>query len=295
MSNFDDLLYNKPEGEKNTNYTKEDYAAKKKAEREEIYSLSDVIAMEIAEDYDSFVQYLDIQSRFDRYSAVNTILIMAQNPDAMQLGDFDYWKNQNCNVKEGEKGISILEPYEYKKNDGSAGTGYNVKKVFDIAQMGTENMKESATPQYTERQLLSALISGAPVKISSSDSISADAGAKTDDEASEVIVCKGMGFDNTFMSIARELAFVETVSNAHDVAVPEYTAVCASYVLCKKYGVDMQIFNELPNAFDIIEDLNPQIVKHELSKIRNAVSVISGRMAKQLEPKDKPAKNNEAR
>ena len=37
-------------------------------------------------------------------------------------------------VNKGAKSLSILEPVEYTKNDGSTGIAYNVKKVFDVAQ-----------------------------------------------------------------------------------------------------------------------------------------------------------------
>ena len=40
-------------------------------------------------------------------------------------------------VKRGQDAITILEPgKEYRKDDGSTGVSYNVKKVFDISQIG---------------------------------------------------------------------------------------------------------------------------------------------------------------
>ena len=63
------------------------------------------------------------------------LLILAQKPDATQLKDFDGWKDAGASIKRQQKGISILEPgEEYEREDGSIGTSYNVKRVFDISQ-----------------------------------------------------------------------------------------------------------------------------------------------------------------
>lgn len=37
-------------------------------------------------------------------------------------------------IQKGAKSISILEPVEYAKKDGTTGISYNVKKVFDVSQ-----------------------------------------------------------------------------------------------------------------------------------------------------------------
>ena len=55
--------------------TKEEYREKKQIEREEVYRMVDEAAEKIVEDPNSFIQYLDTQSRLDKYSAVNALLI----------------------------------------------------------------------------------------------------------------------------------------------------------------------------------------------------------------------------
>jgi len=293
MNNFDDLLNNAP-AEEQPQLSKEEYAAKKKAEREEVFALSDQTALEVSADEGKFQPFLDLQARLDRYSAVNSLLVFAQNPEASRLGSFDYWKRQNCSVRSGQTAIAILEPHEYTKDDNTPGTGYNVKKVFDISQMDTRKLRVTPPPRYTERQLLGALISKAPVKISGVDELSGDLGAYTDPETGSIYVRKGMEFSDTFRSVAQELACTEVNRDGKNTADPQFTAYCASYVLCKKYGVNTKSFN-FESAPAMFRGFEAQDVKGELSQIRDAAENISGRMARQLETQNRAAKNNETR
>jgi hypothetical protein len=60
--------------------------------------------------------------------------------------------------------------------------------------------------------------------------------------------------------------------------------------------VDTQKFDfaSAPKVFDLV-DMDAQMVKTELSTIRDAADSIAGRMAKQLEVASKAARNQEAR
>ena len=112
----------------------EEYVAKKKAEKDAVYQMIDDAATEIVNAPEKFRGYLDTQARMDRYSAANALLIYKQQPQATQLKDFRDWQEDGVKVNKGAKSLSILEPVEYTKNDGSTGIAYNVKKVFDVAQ-----------------------------------------------------------------------------------------------------------------------------------------------------------------
>ena len=61
-----------------------------------------------------------------------------------------------------------------------------------------------------------------------------------------------------------------------------FHAYCASYLLCKKYGIDTQTY-DFRNAPDFFEGMEPQEVRAELSKARDAANQISSRMAKVFE------------
>ncbi|MDR0292785.1 MAG: hypothetical protein LBH95_01370 [Oscillospiraceae bacterium] len=290
MNGFDDLLnYNPAEGQ-GQQLTKEEYSAMRQAEREAVFELSDNTALEVAGDGGKFQQYLDVQSTFDRYSAVNALLIMAQKPDATRVADFDTWKGRGGFIK-GKSDISILERHNYTKEDGSPGIGYNVKKVFDVSQVDTRRMRTPApTPTRSERQILAALISKYPLKITGVDDLPDNQGAMTDLDGS-ILVRKGMEFSDTFRSVAYEMACAEVAADPELSPEQEFSAYSATYMLCKKYGADTKQFS-FDNAPSVFDGMDAQEVKGELSQIRDAADAISGRMARQLE---KPARSGEAR
>jgi len=294
MANFDDLLNNTPAEESGApQLSSEEYAAKKKAEREEVFELSDQTAMGVSADGGAFQSFLDLQGRLDRYSAVNALLVFAQNKDASRLGSFDYWKRQNCSVRPGQTAISILEPHEYAKEDGSPGTGYNVKKVFDISQVDTRKLRTAPSPNYTERQILGALISKYPMRIIGVDELPGDRGAMTNEDG-DILVRKGMEFSDTFRSVAYEMAGAELATDPELSPEQEFSAYSATYLLCKKYGADMREF-DFDKVSDVFDGMEAQDVKGELSQIRDAFENISGRMARQLETQNRAAKSQEAR
>ena len=293
MANFDDLLNNAP-AEGQNQLSKEDYAAKKQAEREDLFTLSDETALDVAGDSGRFQEFLDVQSKFSRYSAVNALLILAQNPEATRLGNFDYWKGQGGYIRTGETGIAILEPHSYTKEDGSPGTGYNVKKVFDVSQVDTRKVKAAPpAPSYTERQILGALISKYPTKITGVDELPDDRGAMTDVDGN-ILVRKGMEFSDTFRAVAFEMAGAEVATDPELSQEQEFSAYAATYLLCKKYGAETQAF-DFENVGSVFDGMDAQEVKAELSQIRDAADNISGRMARQLDAVSKAARNQEAR
>ena len=142
----------------------EEWAAMKQAEKEAVYAMIDETATEVVSDPAKFQSFLDTQSRMDRYSAANALLVYKQRPDATQLKSFGDWGEENIRVNKGEKSFSILEPVEYTKKDGSPGIAYNVKKVFDVAQT---NGKRQPAPSVNRdpRQLVAVMLDTAPVAI----------------------------------------------------------------------------------------------------------------------------------
>ncbi|MGM9659440.1 MAG: hypothetical protein ACI3WQ_02460, partial [Faecousia sp.] len=182
MSNFDDIFEgNAPrKGQTNQPFDKEAWAEKKQAERQAVYDLADTTAEAVSADGSKFQAYLDVQTRFSRYSATNVLLILAQKPDATQLKDFDGWKDAGASIKRQQKGISILEPgEEYEREDGSIGTSYNVKRVFDISQT-TARAKAQPSVSMDDRLLLKALISRPTVPMQTVDDLPNHMGALYD-------------------------------------------------------------------------------------------------------------------
>ena len=65
-----------------------------------------------------FAEYLRAMSKFHAYSMNNTLLILMQKPDASLVKGFQAWKKDfERSVNKGEKGIEILAPMFFKKEE----------------------------------------------------------------------------------------------------------------------------------------------------------------------------------
>lgn len=265
------------------------FIAESKNNRSRCYEMSEQMTAAVATDGQTFQQYLDVQSRFDRYTANNALLIMAQNPNAQKIGDYGYWRDQGAYVKRQERNnpILIMEPgKEYERDDGSTGTYYNAKKVYDISQTTVGDKIQQVQAEITDTQLVRAVVNNPPVAIVAAepDQMPEDKGALFEPEESCIYVRKGMSAQEIFRSVTPELAlarFADGDKN-YDRNEDAFHAYCASYLLCKKYGVDTQGF-DFTHAPEFFEGMEPQEVRGELAKARDAANNISSRMAKVLE------------
>ena len=282
MNNFDDIFDSASPGEQS--FDKDAWAEKKQAERQAVYDLADEATVGVCANGAKFHAYLDTQTRFDRYSATNVLLIMAQMPTATQIKDFDGWKAAGASIKRQQKGFSILEPgNEYQREDGTIGTSYNVKKVFDISQTNAR-VKIQPAVNTDERLLLKALIYHPPVPIQTVDELPGGAGALYDHEQQAIFVCRGMSAADIFRSVSTALAHAEIAAMKWDYTRDgaAFSAYCVSYMLCKKYGVDVSgyDFTSLP---DSLRESEPQAQRAALSEIRDTAANISARMSRALD------------
>lgn len=298
MDNFDDIFEGSAPQKTQTNqpFDKAAWAEKKQAERQALYELADTTALSVGGDGGKFREYLDIQARFHRYSVTNTLLVMAQKPETTQLKDFDGWKEAGASIKHQQKGISILEPgKEYQREDGSVGTAYNVKKVFDISQTTARN-KVQPTVALEDRLLLKALISHPPVPMQTVDELPGHMGALYDHDQQVIFVRRGMDAADIFRSVSMELAHAEIAAKGKDYTRESaaFAAYSASYLLCQEYGVDASgyDFSRLP---DSIRESDAQGVRAALSEIRDTAGTISGRMSRVLEQNRQPKSKEQER
>ena len=264
------------------------FIAESRNNRNHCYELSEQVTAEVATDSGRFQQYLDVQAKFDRYTANNALLILAQRPEAQKLGDYGYWREQGAYVKRTERQnpVLILEPgKEYEREDGSIGTYYNAKKLYDISQTSLKEM-EQTQEKVGERLLIRALISNPPADIVTADpeQMPSDKGALFEPEENCIYVRKGMNAQEIFQCLKPELVFAGFADGNPDYDRNEdaFHAYCASYLLSKKYGMDTKgyDFSYAPGFF---EGMEPQEVRAELSKTRDAANQISSRMAKVFE------------
>lgn len=292
MNNYDDIFDTAVPDEQS--FDKDAWAERKQAERQAVYDPADATAADVCADGAKFQAYLDTQARFDRYSVTNVLLIMAQMPTATQIKDFDGWKAAGASIKRQQKGFSILEPgNEYRREDGTIGTSYKVKKVFDISQT-TARVKIQPAVSTDERTLLKALIYHPPVPIQTVDELLGDAGALYDHEQQVIFVRRGMGAEDIFRSVSMELAHAEIAATDGSYIRDDnaFSAYCVSYLLCKKYGVDVggYDFSTLPYFF---REGDTQFQRAVLTEIRDTAANISARMSRALETRSQQPKEQE--
>ena len=288
MSNFDDI-FSSQGGNSRWNdhpFDKEAWAAKKQEERKELYALADSTATEISKDGDKYRQYLDVQARFNRYTPTNALLILAQMPEATQLKDFDGWKEAGVSVQRKPKSVKMLEPgKEYDREDGTRGTSFEVKRVFDVRG----RVRSAPAVKLDDRVLLKALIHRTPVPIQTVDSLPNNTGAMYDHNQKVIFVCRGMGAEDIFRSVSKELAHAELAGIRQNYSRSDaaFAAYSASYLLCKRYGVDVSDYNfsRLPASF---RESSPQQVRETLTEIRDTANQIATRMYRALEQNRAP-------
>jgi len=296
MADFDDLFEQPQEAPPvpEQPFDKEAYAAQKKEQREGLYALADATALDVASDPARFTQYLDVQARFDRYSATNALLVMAQRPAATWLGDLDHWKQQKIFIKRDElsRAVNILAPgSEYRRDNGSVGINMNVKRVYDVSQ--AERPRLQPISKHDERSLISALAKASPCPVRLVDALDKGEAAHYNEAANEVEVLRGMdGGGDLFRSLALQISYavLDQADSGSLLCQDKNFAACATaYVLCRKYGVDPpKIPYDVPAYF---AGRDSKSIRAELSEINDTIGDVTRQMGKVLEPRKPEARS----
>lgn len=293
MENYDSIFAPK-EAAQNKTFSpvdKQAWAEKKQAERQQVYDLIDSTALDMAQNPEIFKIGLDVMARFDRYSVGNVLLITGQNPDATKLADFDTWKQNRAYVRKGEDHIKLLEPgEEFQREDGSMGVNYNVKRVFDISQ--TSARTKPAQVQHDMRLLLKAMLNNAPCPVEISEKVPDGVGAIYNADERKVYVRQGMDGPDIFRCLAQELSHAHMDrDDTYNRSNHAFTAYCAAYTLCSRYGVDTKNFS-FKTVPETIGAMEAQDVRTELGKVRDCANQISMDMSKVLDKAQKERSNN---
>ena len=300
MENFEDIINAKAQESRsrrpNEPFDRDEFAARKKRERDEVYAMVDEFTGEMQTDGGAFQTYLDVQSHFDRYSATNAILIAAQMPEATRLMDFDGWKDAGVYVRRGAEAITILEPKEFtREEDGSTGVFYNPKKVFDVSQT-TMRQPPVMKAKRDTRVLLKALIENAPCGFAVSTQLPENVNARYDASANTIYVRPGLDGDNYIRGVSQELAKAHMDHDNMELASTQFAAYCVSYMVSARYGVSVEgyNFNLLPKSY---REMNAQELRVELGKVREISGDMLSDMRHSLDNMEKAQKqkDNEAR
>lgn len=273
--------------------SKEEFAARKKAEKEAAYETIDNSISEMMQSDESFIDYLNFQSNKEMYSASNAILIMSQCPDATQLKSADSWNELNVKINKGEKAIHILEPTEYADENGEQRTAYNIKNVFDISQTDAEP-KPPQKLESNPKVLAMALMDSSPVRKAKVEKLPiANSTVFYDHDKNTLFIKLNSNPISVFKDVSRELALAEIADGYDEYNREEClpSAVCSAYMLCQKYGIDNSDMNVI-DAKKEWSGLENKDIRSMLAMANDGLYAVSKNLYVQLQKNRESEKAN---
>lgn len=282
MAELDELFGN----EKQTTlepYSKDDWIKQRNENRALAYEMLESATEEL-NNPDTVMAYLDIQSKFDRYSVSNALLVAYQNPEATRLCDSKTWQKNHAFINKGETGIIILEPgKEYTRDDGKTVTPYNAKKVFDISQTNARPRQQSTrTPD--ARLVIKGMLKTSPVKYEIKNELPEGVNAIYQPEAKMIFIRQGLDGDEIVRALSKEIAYARLDKSNFDKENIDFAAQAISYITTSRTGFSPEPITALNEKFSSLEAKEKRAV---LSQVRDHANTISNTIKKTLEPKNK--------
>ena len=273
-----------------------DSGASIRERRVQCYETIEATVRNVVSDIQKMRVFLDVQSRFERYSLNNNLLIYAQRPDATRIRDKDAWEKDGLCVRKDAVGFQILEPHPYTTPTGEKRNGYNPKEMYDISDL--YEAPTVASPSYDQKLLIRALInkSPAPIKTVAEYPANQPEGAYYSVRENCIYAKQGMGFVGVFEAVAQAMAHAEIARGEEDYRPQEhlFQARCVAYVLAKKYGVPSERLriDSVPVKY---ENAEYSEIKQDLAEIHDSVREIAGRMSEILERPGREKQQTERR
>lgn len=283
MENYDNLFEQQPE-QMEQPFDREAWAEQKREQRQELYDLIDEISEKTLADPSALSDYLNMQARLGKTSVANTLLVVAQKPDATFIANYDDWQKRGRSVKRGEKGMMVLEANgEYERPDGTIGVNFDVKRVFDISQTYGKPARERTNPPI--KTALKAITTNVPVPVKLSESVSQSVGAMYSEKDNTVYVARGVEGNELFFALSRELA------RAHS-GQETFICDCAANIACLRYGVPAKYCDRIP---DEIASLESREKRSALNIVREAACEITERVDRNLFAERQQSRNEPVR
>ena len=249
----------------------------KSEERKEVFRMLDISTKEILESPMRFKNYLKLQGQFDRYSVTNVLLINKQKPSATKLKDFDGWAKEDRHIIKGMHAIKILQPEKYTMQDGSEGTSYQVKKIFDVSQV--TGVEKSSFPTGRDR-MVTTLVRALPYQVKEVESLDFDNnGAYYQEDEQCLYVVSGARNNQYFLQfLTMEIGYAEIKNQfIHmDDPMANFMAKCVACEVCGRYGqnIDPFEFDDIPDDW---KKLQPKDLRKRLNDVREASNRIIAR------------------
>ena len=283
MENYDNLFEQQPEQTKQP-FDREVWAQQKREQRQELYNLIEETSEKTLTDPSALSDYLNMQARLGKTSVANTLLVVAQKPDATFIANYDDWQKRGRSVKRGEKAALVLEANgEYERPDGTMGVNFDVKRVFDISQTYGKPIRERTAPPI--KTALKAITTNVPVPVKLSEGVSQSVGAMYSEKGNTVYVARGVEGNELFFALSRELARAHSGANT-------FVCDCAANIACLRYGVPAKYCDRIP---DEIAALESREKRSALNIVRDAACEITERVERNLFAERQQSRNDPVR
>ena len=263
--------------------SKEEYAALKKQEREETWMQIDGQAQSVFRDGVSLQKFLDFMAgQYNMPKVPNLLLLYSQNPEVKLVKSFDEWKHDRRSLRTGVHGYTYIIDTKYEK-DGEMRSGYAISKGYDITQTKGRPLEER--PQRDIHTLLEAVLKNQNIRLQIADNLPDKIQAQYIPNQRTIYIRNGMSEITTFHAINRELACAALDQHDGNYARNRVNAqaFCATYILGKRYGVDVSSF-DLEKVAGIQEhgQKDPQELRLFLNDVRTAAYGIRGHIERNL-------------
>lgn len=221
--------------------SKEEYAAMKQAEREEVWSRVNAQADSVFKDDESMKGFLNFMANCTPQSTRNLLILYEQNPEITHPRTFDKWKEAGRSIRSGEKGYTFFAEQEYEK-DGIKANGYTITKAYDISQ--TRGPQPLPPQNHLPEEIIAAMVEQSPVQLAISDQLPQGVQAQYVPKQRTIFVRNGMDETATICAIAREQAHAsfDAVGSGYYRQAYAAQAYCAAYVAAQKFGLDTSVF-----------------------------------------------------
>jgi antirestriction protein ArdC len=209
-------------------------------------------------------RYLAVMGRFARYSLGNQLLIALQRPDATHVAGYRAWQKLGRQVKQGERGITILAPIRVRQPDprakdadrpnraddesgqldtaGESVVAFKGATVFDVSATNGEPLPEFARVDGDPSEFmprLQAFVAAQGISLEYSTSLGAALGASI---GKRILLRPDLSPAESFSTLVHEFAHselhIETMSPKPDKTVRETEAEAVAFVVCQSMGLD---------------------------------------------------------
>ena len=257
--------------------------------RQEAYKKIDDMSFKIVKDGNVFAEYLKVLSNFEKYSVANCMLILEKAPNATQIKAKKDWSDKGYEVTEGAEPIVILEPNKTKYK-----TYYNPIEEYDISQT---NAPTSSKKRYTEKEILQALFTICKAEKEVVDILpNGNKGVEYIESENKLYMCRGLKTQDLLKATIQEIVKMK-MEDREQTEMNAFQSYCVSYMLCRKYGIDVTSFNfsELPK--EITDNDKSWDIRKILENIQNDYKTVNDEMTEYFAEKknEKENKKQESR